>query len=76
MSQPNIGQSKSIEAGRFAQPFGMEVLDVADGGSRQAVKENPVDGTTWEFLKSGWWVLHIIAIGLVFWLGHVLWPMR
>jgi len=23
-------------------------------------------------LKPGWWVLHVIAISLVFWLGHVI----
>ncbi|MDI6871720.1 MAG: hypothetical protein QME79_10280 [Bacillota bacterium] len=35
---------------------------------------NLLNGTTWEFLQTGWWVLHIIAIVGVFWLGHLLWP--
>jgi len=24
------------------------------------------------FLKPGWWVVHVIAIPLVFWLGHTI----
>lgn len=24
---------------------------------------------TWSFLRAGWWVLHIAAIAIVFWLG-------
>ena len=24
---------------------------------------------TWAFLRAGWWVLHIGAIALIFWLG-------
>ncbi len=24
---------------------------------------------TWGFLRTGWWVLHIAAIALIFWLG-------
>jgi len=31
---------------------------------------NVLDGTTWEFLRGGWWVLHIIAILAVFYLGR------
>ncbi len=26
---------------------------------------------TFHFLKAGWWVLHILAIGLVFYLGYL-----
>ncbi len=24
---------------------------------------------TWSFLRTGWWVLHVTAIALIFWLG-------
>ncbi len=24
---------------------------------------------TWAFLRPGWWILHIAAIALIFWLG-------
>lgn len=26
---------------------------------------------TWSFLKTGWWILHIIAVALVFYLGYL-----
>lgn len=31
---------------------------------------NPVDRTTWEFLRPGWWALHALAIGGTFILGR------
>ncbi|ABZ83153.1 hypothetical protein HM1_0539 [Heliomicrobium modesticaldum Ice1] len=37
--------------------------------------DNVLNGTTWEFLKTGWWVWHVFAIALVFYLGHLLWPI-
>ncbi len=24
---------------------------------------------TWGFLRTGWWIVHITAIALIFWLG-------
>jgi len=36
--------------------------------------ENALDGTTWEFMGTGWWISHILAIGIVAWLGYILWP--
>lgn len=33
-----------------------------------------VHGTSFEFLKIGWWVWHVVAIATIFYLGHVLWP--
>lgn len=38
--------------------------------------KNIVDNSTWEFLGTGWWVLHVATIGLTFYLGHLLWPAR
>jgi hypothetical protein len=35
---------------------------------------NALDGTTWEFLASGWWIAHVVLIVAVFYLGHLLWP--
>lgn len=32
--------------------------------------KNVVDGTTWEFARTGWWALHVGSIALTFWLGH------
>lgn len=40
----------------------------------EGVKRNSLDGTTWEWLGAGWWVLHVVSIALVFYLGHLLWP--
>ena len=33
--------------------------------------EDGYDIGTWHFLKTGWWILHIIAIAGVFYLGWV-----
>ena len=33
-----------------------------------------VAGTTWAFLRPGWWILHVVAIVGILWLGRVLWP--
>jgi hypothetical protein len=38
------------------------------------VKDNPADGTSFEFLKVGWWVWHLIAIPAAAYLGHLFWP--
>jgi len=27
---------------------------------------------TWHFLKAGWWVLHVISIAVVFYIGYML----
>jgi hypothetical protein len=27
---------------------------------------------TWHFLKTGWWILHIVAIGIVFYIGYAI----
>ncbi len=35
---------------------------------------NPVNGTTWQFLGIGWWVLHIVSILIVAYLGFLFWP--
>ncbi|MEW6244764.1 MAG: hypothetical protein AB1497_11020 [Bacillota bacterium] len=35
---------------------------------------NIIRGTTWEFLRAGWWLLHIIAVVLVAYLGFLFWP--
>lgn len=29
----------------------------------EAKRRNPVDHTTWEFLRPGWWAFHAVAIG-------------
>ncbi|MDD2421964.1 MAG: hypothetical protein PHC60_02005 [Heliobacteriaceae bacterium] len=42
----------------------------------EKTKRNSLDGTTWEFLNTGWWAWHVIAIAFTFYLGHLLWPMR
>lgn len=34
-----------------------------------AKERNIVDDTTWEFLGTGWWILHAIAIIGLFYLG-------
>ncbi len=31
---------------------------------------NPVDDTTWEFLRPGWWAFHAAAIGGLLLLGR------
>jgi hypothetical protein len=31
----------------------------------------PVELGTWSFLRAGWWVLHVIAIVGIFWLGSL-----
>ena len=33
-----------------------------------------VAGTTWAFLRPGWWILHVVAIVGILWLGRVMWP--
>ncbi|MDI6871392.1 MAG: hypothetical protein QME79_08565 [Bacillota bacterium] len=33
-------------------------------------RRNPVDHTTWEFLRPGWWVFHALAIGGTLLLGR------
>lgn len=37
-------------------------------------KSNPVRGTSFEFLGIGWWVWHIFAIAVTFYLGHLFYP--
>jgi hypothetical protein len=32
-------------------------------------ERNLVDGTTWEFLGTGWWILHAISIVGIFYFG-------
>lgn len=46
-----------------------EVLGL-DSPTRERSR-NPVDGTTWEFLRGGWWVLHVVAIVGVYYLGRM-----
>jgi len=36
---------------------------------------NPVDNTTWEFLKPGWWFIHVVAIVALLYLGKLFWPI-
>jgi hypothetical protein len=31
----------------------------------------PVELGTWSFLRPGWWVLHVVGIVGVFWLGSL-----
>jgi hypothetical protein len=38
--------------------------------SLQIKKEDIME--QFRFLKPGWWVLHLVAISLVFWLGHTI----
>ncbi|MGE5390738.1 MAG: hypothetical protein ACM3PE_06695 [Deltaproteobacteria bacterium] len=26
---------------------------------------------TWAFLRTGWWILHLVAVALVFYLGYL-----
>lgn len=33
-------------------------------------RRNPVDQTTWEFLRPGWWAFHAVAIGGMYLLGR------
>lgn len=33
--------------------------------------ENGYDLGTFNFLKTGWWVWHVIAIGAVFYIGYL-----
>jgi len=28
---------------------------------------------TWKFLKTGWWILHIVGIAAMYTLGNLLW---
>ncbi|WP_279237744.1 hypothetical protein [Heliorestis acidaminivorans] len=37
---------------------------------------NPLDSTTFEFLRLGWWFLHILFIMTIFYLGHRYWPKK
>lgn len=37
-------------------------------------KRNSADGSSFEFLATGWWIWHVVAIVGVFYLGHLLWP--
>jgi|GEM_PF-4083468 len=32
-------------------------------------ERNLVDGTTWEFLGTGWWILHAVSIVGIFYFG-------
>lgn len=48
----------------------IEVIGMAD---EVRTSDDPVAGTTWAFLRPGWWILHVVAIVGVFWLGSVLW---
>ncbi|MBC9785627.1 hypothetical protein GJ688_12250 [Heliobacillus mobilis] len=41
----------------------------------ERTKGNVLNGTAFEFLNVGWWAWHVVAIGLTFYLGHLLWPM-
>ncbi|NLO21125.1 MAG: hypothetical protein GX119_03905 [Syntrophomonadaceae bacterium] len=41
-----------------------------EGSDRMTTKEG-YDLGTFDFLKTGWWVWHIIAIAGVFYLGYV-----
>lgn len=34
-------------------------------------RRNVLDGSTWEFLRSGWWIVHVIALVGVFYLGMI-----
>lgn len=36
--------------------------------------KNVLDETTWEFLKTGWWISHILVIVIVAYLGFLFWP--
>ncbi len=46
-----------------------EVIVVAD----EIRSRDPVANTTWAFLRPGWWILHVIAIVGVAWLGSMMW---
>ncbi|WP_268892036.1 MULTISPECIES: hypothetical protein [Heliobacterium] len=37
---------------------------------------NPLDGTIFEFLRAGWWCLHIPVMMITFYLGHRYWPKK
>lgn len=37
-------------------------------------QKNTLDGTTWEFLRPGWWISHVLAVVIVAWLGFIFWP--
>ncbi|HEX3010718.1 MAG TPA: hypothetical protein VHQ70_01610 [Syntrophomonadaceae bacterium] len=39
-------------------------------GSELKTKDG-YDIGTWHFLKTGWWILHIIAIAGIFYLGYI-----
>lgn len=47
-----------------------EVIQMADDVK---TRDDLVAGTTWAFLRPGWWILHVVAIVGVFWLGSILW---
>lgn len=34
--------------------------------------KNSLDGTTWEFMKKGWWAVHLVGIGGALLLGRAL----
>lgn len=36
------------------------------------LKNNTLDETTWEFGKPGWWISHVVSMGLMVYLGYVL----
>ena len=51
----------------------MSELD--NGHDHDTATRNPIDHTTWEFLKPGWWLVHIVAIIALLYLGSLFWPM-
>ncbi len=38
--------------------------------SSELKSQDGYDIGTWHFLKTGWWVLHVVAIGAVFYVGY------
>ncbi len=42
-----------------------------DEHENNEVKTKDYDLGTFEFLKTGWWVWHVIAIALLFYLGYL-----
>jgi hypothetical protein len=39
--------------------------------SSDTKSSNVLDGSTWEFLRGGWWIVHVIALIAVFYLGRM-----
>ncbi len=38
--------------------------------SSELKSQDGYDIGTWHFLKTGWWVLHVVSIGVVFYIGY------